>query len=309
MICAGNRLLRSRARSISRALLPFYCLLVLAACATAPPIPQGENSLSTLYASRERKLLNAGRLRLETDPADAPFGVPELARNFERIAFFQEFVTSGQRLIKNETQANLRRFEGPVRVTTLFGGSVPRQRLRRDQAEVERFTAKLARLTGLDMAMSSGNSSNFFVLFLNRQEQKGAVEILRQKVPGVPPSVTHNFRDSPDNIYCTAYSFASPRNPSRYKSAIVLIKAEHPDLTRLSCIHEEMAQAMGLSNDSKAARPSIFNDDEEFSLLTRHDAALLRMLYDKRLRPGMSLSTARPLLPQIATDALRSRLN
>ncbi|MCQ8205510.1 DUF2927 domain-containing protein, partial [Vibrio parahaemolyticus] len=73
--------------------------------------------------------------------------------------------------------------------------------------------------------------------------------------------------------------------------------------TRLSCVHEEMAQAMGLPNDSPDARPSLFNDDLEFALLTDHDAVLLRMLYDPRLRPGMTAAQARPLLPAIARDA------
>ena len=68
-----------------------------------------------------------------------------------------------------------------------------------------------------------------------------------------------------------------------------MIRAEHPDLLRLSCLHEEIAQGLGLSNDSPAARPSIFNDDEEFALLTRHDELLLTMLYDPRMIPGMSV--------------------
>ena len=66
----------------------------------------------------------------------------------------------------------------------------------------------------------------------------------------------------------------------------MLIRAEHPPFTRLSCVHEEMAQAMGLPNDSPEARPSLFNDDLEFALLTEHDAILLRMLYDPRLGPA-----------------------
>ena len=78
----------------------------------------------------------------------------------------------------------------------------------------------------------------------------------------------------------------SPASPSIYSAVIILIRAEHPPLTRLSCVHEEMAQAMGLPNDSPEARPSLFNDSLEFALLTEHDAILLRMLYDPRLRPG-----------------------
>ena len=76
----------------------------------------------------------------------------------------------------------------------------------------------------------------------------------------------------------------------------------------MSCVHEEMAQAMGLPNDSPEARPSLFNDDLEFALLTEHDAILLRMLYDPRLRPGMTAAEVRPLLPAIVGDARRAQL-
>ena len=57
-------------------------------------------------------------------------------------------------------------------------------------------------------------------------------------------------------------------------------------------IHEELAQGLGLPNDSPAARPSVFNDDEEFGLLTTHDEMLLRMLYDDRMQPGMTADQA-----------------
>ena len=82
------------------------------------------------------------------------------------------------------------------------------------------------------------------------------------------------------------------------------MRAEHPDLLRLSCIHEEVAQGLGLSNDSPQARPSIFNDDEEFALLTSHDELLLKMLFDPRLEPGMSVAAANPIITQIAADLL-----
>ena len=59
---------------------------------------------------------------------------------------------------------------------------------------------------------------------------------------------------------------------------------------------------MGLANDSPTARPSIFNDDEEFGLLTRHDELLLRMLYDPRLRTGMTIDEATPIVQTIAAE-------
>ena len=70
------------------------------------------------------------------------------------------------------------------------------------------------------------------------------------------------------------------------------------------CIHEELAQGLGLANDSPAARPSIFNDDDEFALLTTHDTHLLGMLYDKRLQTGMTLDAARPIIRQMARERL-----
>ena len=63
-----------------------------------------------------------------------------------------------------------------------------------------------------------------------------------------------------------------------------------------------MAQALGLLNDGDDIRPSVFNDDEEFALLTRHDELLLRILYDVRLRPGMRPAEASPIVDRIITE-------
>lgn len=67
-----------------------------------------------------------------------------------------------------------------------------------------------------------------------------------------------------------------------------------------ACIEEELAQGLGLANDSPYARPSIFNDDDEFATLTSMDEVMLQMLYDPSLRPGMTLDQARPYIYDIA---------
>jgi hypothetical protein len=69
-------------------------------------------------------------------------------------------------------------------------------------------------------------------------------------------------------------------------------------------LHEELTQGLGLPNDSPRARPSIFNDDEEFALLTDHDELLLRMLYSPELRPGMTPEQARPVVESLARRLL-----
>ncbi|MGK7754127.1 DUF2927 domain-containing protein [Roseovarius sp. C03] len=50
---------------------------------------------------------------------------------------------------------------------------------------------------------------------------------------------------------------------------------------------------------ARGARPSIFNDDEEFALLTTHDEMLLEALYNPALNPGMGLEEARPILRRL----------
>ncbi|WP_118135313.1 DUF2927 domain-containing protein, partial [Oceanicella sp. SM1341] len=92
----------------------------------------------------------------------------------------------------------------------------------------------------------------------------------------------------------------------RISAALVVIAAETAGLVRLACIHEEVTQALGLFNDGPGVRPSLFNDDQEFALLTRHDAALLAMLYDTHLHPGQPASAVRPFLPAAADRALAS---
>jgi hypothetical protein len=107
----------------------------------------------------------------------------------------------------------------------------------------------------------------------------------------------------PRSTYCLVVGFSSGAG-SVYSQAVAVIRAEHPDLMRLACIHEEIAQGLGLVNDSPQARPSIFNDNEEFGLLTRHDELLLRLLYDSRLTPGMTVAVAEPLVRTIAAELL-----
>ena len=107
----------------------------------------------------------------------------------------------------------------------------------------------------------------------------------------------------PASVYCLVVA-RDAGGSSAYVQAVAVIRGEHPDLMRLSCVHEELAQGLGLANDSPRARPSVFNDDEEFALLTRMDEMFLRILYDHRLRPGMTEAEARPIVEVIAAELM-----
>lgn len=284
-------------------LLAFVSLVALAAC--APPVSMPGSELERYYSRAQQNLLSRGLLRTDTDPEDAPITVDGLVRDFDRIALFDEYAVVNGRYVLRQSPSRIRRWEKPVRVDVIFGDSTPMTQRREDLVEVRGFTRRLARLTGVDMRFASaGEKSNFLVLFLNRAEQQGFGDELRKRFPAIEPAIVDAFRDSPRNTFCVAYSLSKPSDPFAFSISLILVKSEHKGLMRRSCIHEEMAQAMGLANDSPRARPSIFNDDEEFALLTRHDELLLRMLYDPRLKPGMSRRQVKPLLRAIAQDAM-----
>ncbi len=268
------------------------------------PLDENEASLIQFYANVERDLTASGRMRLETAPADAPYTAEDLVRDFQRVALYNEYADVDGQFVHTETPAQLRRWNEPIRVSVMTSGSVAPEAAARDRANVAAFTRRLARLTGTDMAMSDGLDVNFLVLFMNSAEREAFADQVRSRYPTFAPAVMNAMKNTPLDTFCITYSFGQPDDPSVYSAVMILIRAEHPPLTRLSCVHEEMAQAMGLPNDSPEARPSLFSDSLEFALLTEHDEILLRMLYDPRLRPGMTAAEVAPLLPAIARDAI-----
>ncbi len=251
-------------------------------------------------------MLAQGKLRTDTEPADAPFTYAQLQEDFVRIALYDEYSVRGGRFVAGATPAMLRRWESPVRVAVVAGTSVPDAQRQRDTAMVRDFTRRLAAVTGLDMRLAPEPQANMVVLFLDAAERAQYAETLAMRYPRVEPAVVDAIAKSPPNTFCAAFAFPSDSNPGVYDFSLILVKAEHSNLMRQSCVHEEMAQALGLPNDSPTARPSIFNDDEEFALLTLHDEILLKMLYDPRLRAGMKAADVMPLLPEIARDAARA---
>ncbi|MEP4197619.1 MAG: DUF2927 domain-containing protein [Aliishimia sp.] len=269
----------------------------------APPSAKSDE-LRAYYARVMNDRLTYGLLRRDGGGVDTPFTADMLLRNFERIAFFNEYVNepgSGR-----GGSSPLRRWESPVRVEARFGASVPQSMRTRDSTALRSYSNRLARVTGHPISMSTDASANFHVFVVSEDDRPDAVQQILQLEPQIDRSILNAIANLGRNTYCIVVAFPRAENPYTYTRAIAIIRSEHPDLMRLSCIHEEVAQGLGLANDSPAARPSIFNDDDEFALLTTHDEALLSILYDPRLRPGISANEARPIVRQIANEKVGS---
>lgn len=259
------------------------------------PAPSDQSAaLHTYFSAVQASQLRQGLLRRDGGGPDTPYTSAMLARNFEQIAFFNEFAPSG-RGAGGETQ--LRRWDAPVRLAPVFGASVPRAQQAKDRQDLRAFADRLGRVTGHPIALSRAQP-NFYVLFVS-EDDRG--DVLAEVGAALDVSLDV-LSDLSRDTYCAVVTFGDEANAT-YKAAVALIRAENPGLLRLSCIHEEVAQGLGLPNDSPTARPSIFNDDDEFALLTSHDETLLAMLYDAALRPGQSRDEARATVLQLARAA------
>jgi hypothetical protein len=79
----------------------------------------------------------------------------------------------------------------------------------------------------------------------------------------------------------------------------VLLVADVADFVFYDCVYEELLQALGPINDDASVPWSMFNDDVQMGFFGRYDQYILNILYDPRIRPGMTPAQVRALLPEV----------
>lgn len=260
------------------------------------------SSLAGYYNQMQAQLVGRGYLRQNRN-AGSDVDAATLARNFMAIAMSSEYTLTANGPSGSGGAAPLRRWEEPIRIGLRFGASVGAAQRRADISAVRGVAQRLQRASLHPVSVTQGDP-NFFVLVLNDTERANARPLLAQIAPNLSRGATNAITRMRRNTFCMVIATPAPDPAQGYVQAIAVVRAELPPLMRQSCIEEELAQGMGLCNDSDAARPSIFNDDEEYGVLTRHDEMLLRMLYDDNLRPGMSPAQVGRRIDQIAAAVL-----
>jgi hypothetical protein len=246
------------------------------------------------YTAFVEKQIAKGNLRTETTPQDALYDAADLARNFERIALYHEANAKQAGGENNRISNSLQRWRGPLNYG-LFGKAVTPQ----DRAEVASLMSRIAKLTGLEIAKADHNW-NFLILITEPDER----EIVNADLAKLNPTLAATFGWWQENsqLICVANNLFTTDDRNAIAAGLVVIGSEVTGLLRRACLQEEIVQALGLANDHPKVRPSIFNDDGEFALLTEHDERLLRILYDPRLEIGMTAAQAMPIVRQIVAE-------
>ncbi|MEM9196317.1 MAG: DUF2927 domain-containing protein [Pseudomonadota bacterium] len=256
---------------------------VLFAAGCTPPVD---------WAAYERFAVAEGLHRMERTPPDAPYSDRDLIRNFQHIAFGVEAM-----LEQEAREVPLRRWSGPV-IYQVEGQGVTQQ----DRIAIREFMARMETLSGIEVR-EGRQGMNFLIFILDRRDRSELTRMFG-RLDGRGAEFLSDFIGQSDDAHPCRGTITTSEE-AEIGFAAVLIKDETVGRLRQTCIEEEISQSFGLTNDHPEVRPSLFNDDQEFALLTDHDAALLQMLYHPILRPGMRREEAEPLLSDVLDDLRR----
>ena len=262
---------------------------------------QQEAKLRKYYTRLEERKTSLGLLRQDGGGEDTPFDVDDIVEVFEQLAFYNEYDIGKDKLLPNSNAVNLAKWKSNTNISVRFGGSVDEKQKDKDLQEIKGLINNLSKITNHNIKISQQNV-NMYVVVANQKEIKDLIGEIGLQQPEFDPKRIPIITQLPKDIHCMAMTSMSSEPNSAISSALVIIRNELPDVMRRACIHEEIAQSLGLTNDSHFARPSIFNDDDEFATLTKFDEILLQILYDYRLRSGISRQEASEYVRQIAND-------
>ena len=263
-----------------------------------------EAKLRKYYSRLEERKISLGLLRQDGGGADTPFDVEDITAAFEQLAFYNEYDIDKNKLLPNSSAVSLAKWESNTNISVQFGNSIDTKQKDKDIKEIHNLIRVLSKTTNHSIKISQQNT-NMYIVVANQKEIKDLIGKIGMQRPEFDPKRIPVITQLPKDIHCMAMTSMSSEPSSAISSALVIIRSELPTIMRTACIHEEIAQRRGLTNDSHFARPSIFNDDDEFATITEFDEILLKILNDKRLSSGISRQEAFQYVRQIANDIVK----
>jgi hypothetical protein len=91
----------------------------------------------------------------------------------------------------------------------------------------------------------------------------------------------------------------------RIRRAEVILPVDAGEFLFYDCAYEELLQALGAINDDRSVPWTMFNDDVQMGFFDVYDQYLLNILYDPRVRPGMTKKEVNALLPDVLSTTRR----
>jgi hypothetical protein len=221
-------------------------------------------------------------------PQYTHFSVRELSRGFLALAF-------GSDLLIGKRPKGVRRYDHPVTVRVIRGGSIDRSAAMRNI--VREYAEKVP---GLRLRIApAGARADVEVRLIDESEFNAAL------VAAFGTKVARRFIARTDPQCMTS---VKSNEAGEVIHSVSFIIVDQGDAVFLDCAYHELLHAFGLSSHDQHNPWTTLNQNRMVGYLSVYDRALLTILYDPRMRPGTTRARARRLLPSIIKDrALASR--
>jgi hypothetical protein len=253
------------------------------------------SAVKVLNKIRLPALLAAGALALFStiDPAIAENDEVGTRRSMQRTEFSNNEIIEGffkiafgAELQLGRRTERIRKFEKPIRVLIVDQGQANRR------AETAAVIADIrAHVDHLDLQITEDPKSANLVVYLVQDHD---FDRTIREVFG---------RDKAKKIQqtLTPQCLSAFGKDTRYRilHAAVILPVDAGDFTFLDCAYEELLQALGPINDDASIPWTMFNDDVQMGFFDLYDQYLLNILYDPRIRPGMTKQEVGAVLPEV----------
>jgi hypothetical protein len=229
-------------------------------------------------------------------PANAENPDISSRRAAERIDFTNDEIKDGFFKIAFNAELQLgapvhriRKFDGPVRIFVDSKASPDRR------PEIAAILADIrSRVNHLDLAITDDEqTANFFVTLVASRNFAPTVRSLfgNGKAKQIEQSL------SPQCL-----SGIGKDKNYRIRRAEVILPVDAGEFTFYDCAYEELLQGLGAINDDRSIPWTMFNDDVQMGFFDVYDQYLLNILYDPRIRPGMTKEEVSGLLPAVLAE-------
>ncbi len=82
----------------------------------------------------------------------------------------------------------------------------------------------------------------------------------------------------------------------------VILTVDNGDFVFFDCAYEELLQSLGPINDTSSVPWTMFNDNVSMGYFDVYDQYLLNLLYDPRIKAGMTVQEVSAVLPDVLAD-------
>jgi hypothetical protein len=205
----------------------------------------------------------------------------EIVEGFLKTAFGAEYHLAGR-------VDRIRKFDGPVRVFAESDRADRKTQLAKVVADIGK------RVQHLDIAMTdTAEAANVRVKLVRDRD------LFRTIASFYGTQKAREIRTSLDPQCLSGFR---KNDQFEIEHSDVILTVDNGDFTFLDCAYEELLQSLGPINDTASVPWTMFNDNVSMGYFDVYDQYILNLLYDPRIKPGMTVAEVKAVLPAVLAD-------